>query len=307
MNVRDNLLTALVREVLGPRNGPRETMPGSHDPRQEYITGVLEPRNARSQDERIEDQIDVVIEETSSDEDQDNQGYVAATGMFSPALDPRALPRSIGLTFTVEGKNGDPHIEICATWARYFKNSNGEFERKPMFFLSRAVNVARDNQSFTPETDVRLLVRSRLWNRGYRVSIFLVNERSIPDGQKPKTEDYLFQPQIRVHLSEGTRLVPVQLSSSSGELLKDEALEEDALALQYRHRTALARGHMCAAIWKEIDPEQSAAFERLAEAPFAWTDVEAVPDTERGKFTPADVRTELIPIYLIQSPEMGWE
>lgn len=306
MNVRDELLTSLVREVLGPRSGPHETLPADHDPRQEYITGVLEPRDARSQDERIEDQIDAVIEETSSDEDQDNQGYVAATGMFSPALDPRALPRSIGLTFTVEGKNGDPYIEICVTWARYSKNGNGEFERKPAFFLSGAVNVALDNQSFAPEPDVRLLVRSRLWNGGYRVSIFLVNERNIPDGQKPQTEDYLFQPQIRVHLRAGAYLAPVRLSSRSSELLKEEALEEDSLALQYRRRTALARGHMCAAIWKEIDPEQPAVFERPAEAPFVWTDVEIIPKEERGKFTPADVRTELIPVYLIQSPEMGW-
>lgn len=306
MNVRDELLTALVREVLGPRHGPRETLPADHDPRQEYITGVLEPRNARSQDERIEDQIDTLIEETSSDEDQDNQGYVAATGMFSPALDPRALPRSIGLTFTVEGNNGDPHIEICATWARYFNNSNGELERKPAFFLSHTVNVTQNDQSFTLETDVRLLVRSRVWNRGYRVSIFLVNDRNIPDGQKPETKDYLFQPQIRIHLLAGTRLTPVQVSTKSGELLKEESIEEDALTLQYRHRTALARGHMCAAIWKEIDPEQPATFERPVEAPFAWTDAEIVPDAERDKFTPADVRTELIPVYLIQPPEMGW-
>lgn len=55
MNIRDELLTALVREILGPRNGRYEILPQDEDPRQEYITGVLEPRNARSQDERIED------------------------------------------------------------------------------------------------------------------------------------------------------------------------------------------------------------------------------------------------------------
>ncbi len=112
MNVRDALLIALVKEVLGPRNGPQESLPEEDDPRQEYITGVLEPRNARSQDERVEDNVDEVIEETSSEEDQQAQGYVAATGIFSPALDPRALPRSIGLSFTLEAGSGDPTIEI---------------------------------------------------------------------------------------------------------------------------------------------------------------------------------------------------
>ena len=142
MNIRDELLTALVRETLGPRNGPKEILPAENDPRQEYITGVLEPRNARTQDDRIEDQVDSVIEETSSDEDQDNQGYVAATGMFSPALDPRALPRSIGLSFTLEAEQGEPSIEICATWARYLQNADEDYERQPCSYLTGKVNAA---------------------------------------------------------------------------------------------------------------------------------------------------------------------
>ncbi|WP_298818807.1 hypothetical protein [Chloroflexus sp.] len=72
MNVRDELLTALVREVLGPRDGCYETLPADHDPRQEYITGVLEPRNARTQDDRIEDQ--------SSAEVNDGTLMIAAMG-----------------------------------------------------------------------------------------------------------------------------------------------------------------------------------------------------------------------------------
>jgi hypothetical protein len=62
----------------------------------------------------------------------------------------RALPRSIGLTFTVKAQNGDPQAEICVTWARYFRKSNGDFHRKPAFFLSGAISVAQDSQSFLP-------------------------------------------------------------------------------------------------------------------------------------------------------------
>jgi hypothetical protein len=308
MNIRNELLTALVREILGPRDGPNEILPYDHDPRQEYITGVLEPLNARTQDDRIEDQVDAVIEETSSDEDQDTQGYVAATGMFSPALDPRALPRSIGLSFTVEAEQGDPYLEICATWARYIRNANEDFERHPRFYLTGRVSVTQDGQNFWPEPDVRLLVRSRSLNGGYRISIFLVNERKIAQETRPQTEDYLFQPQIRVHLVEGTHLVPVQVSGTTSDLLEDEFGEEEALALQYLHRTALARGHMCAAVWKAIDPEApaDADFERPTGAPFVWVDAESVPEEERAKFSPADVRTELVPVYLIQSPEITW-
>lgn len=309
MNVRDDLLTALVCEVLGPRKGAREILPDGQDPRQEYITGVLEPRNARSQDERIEDMVDVVIEETSSDEDQDTQGYVAATGIFSPALDPRALPRSIGLSLTVAANDENPQIEICFTWARYRKNERGCFERVPQAFLTGKISVIHDELTFRSESDVdvRFLIRSKQVEQGYRVSIFLINERTVQDEQRPKSEDYIFQPQIRVHLLEGTHLLPIHVVRSTSPLLEDENLEEDSLALQYQHRTALARGHMCGAIWKDIDPEQPySCSERPDLAPFIWTDMEAVESAERSKFSLADARTEFIPIYLIQSPDITW-
>lgn len=78
MPTRNDMLIALYREVIGPRNGPNEILPEEQDPRTEYITGVLEPVTASSTDERIEDNIDEIIEETSSEEDQDSQGYVAS-------------------------------------------------------------------------------------------------------------------------------------------------------------------------------------------------------------------------------------
>lgn len=309
MNVRDALLIALVKEVLGPRDGPRESLPEEDDPRQEYITGVLEPRNARSQEARIEDNVDEVIEETSSEEDQQAQGYVAATGIFSPALDPRALPRSIGVSFTLEAESGDPTIEICATWARYHPNLDHHWQREPACYLSGRVNASQDQQSFNPEPDVRLQVRSRPVSGGYRVSIFLVNERQVADDQRPQTWDYLFQPQIRVHLGAQTRLVPVMAGGENlpGGALEAEIAEEQSLAMQYRERTALARGHMCAAIWHDIDPERPLeGTEHPVEAPYAWTDADSVPEAERSRFSPADVRTELIPLYLVQSPGVEW-
>lgn len=43
MSERDQILISLVKEVLGPRNGPTEVLPEERDPRSEFITGVLEP------------------------------------------------------------------------------------------------------------------------------------------------------------------------------------------------------------------------------------------------------------------------
>lgn len=75
----------------------------------------------------------------------------------------------------------------------------------------------------------------------------------------------------------------------------------------YRERTALARGHLCGATWKAIDPERShGAIASPDEAPFAWTDAEAVPASERARFSAADVRTEMVPCYPIEAPQMDW-
>ncbi|RMD63653.1 hypothetical protein D6833_05395, partial [Candidatus Parcubacteria bacterium] len=130
MNVRNEMVVALVKEVLGPRGGPHEVLPEEQDPFSEYITGVLQPPVQKTDqlglDERIEDAVDDLIEETSSEEDQYSEGYAALPGIFTPALDPRALAHSIGVSFTVEAEAEHlPTIAFCATWARYQEKAAG--------------------------------------------------------------------------------------------------------------------------------------------------------------------------------------
>jgi len=307
---RDHILIALVKEVLGPRDGPYEILPENQDPRDEYITGVLAPARARRPPDDIDADIDQVIEEASSEEDQDTQSYVVVSGVFSPALDPKALPRSIGLSFTVEATEGPPQIEVCATWARYQPHQQG-WQRQPVAFLTGPVRVDKD-QAWEAAEDVSLQLRSRpLSDGGWRVSLFLVNVTEVVGRRRPDTGDHLFQPQIRVHCCTGTALVPVWTAGASS--LTDTnpgslAAEDASLALLYRERAALARGHLCGATWKAIDPERPhPTLSSPDEAPFAWTDAVAVPEPERAKFSPADVRTELVPCYPIEAPRMDWD
>ncbi len=75
----------------------------------------------------------------------------------------------------------------------------------------------------------------------------------------------------------------------------------------YRKRTALARGHLCGATWKEIDPERPHLdLETPDAAPFVWTDRFLLSAGEQSLFSPADVRTELLPCYPIEAPETAW-
>lgn len=311
MTERDQMLIALVKEVLGPRDGLNELMPNEpeeQDPRSEYITGVLEPEKASSMEERIEDDVEEIIEETSSEEDQDTQGYVSSPGVFSPALDPKALPRSIGISFTIATEQDHPQIEICATWARYYQESNG-WRRHPLSYLSGALAADQDYSNLPAGHGVRMYLRSRpLSAGGWRISLFLVNVTEVAEGERPETGSYIFQPQIRVHICDGTVLVPVQMAGNNAVQGPDDVNQQEdlSLALLYHHRTAMARGHMCGVIWKDIDPERPFENYHPTDAPYRWTDAECVSEPERAKFSPADVRTELVPVYLVQTPEMTW-
>lgn len=310
MAERNDLLIALVKEVLGPRNGPHEILPEEDDPRTEYITGVLAPAESTRQPDAIEEDIDEVIEETSSEEDQDTQGYVGTPGVFSPALDPKALPRSIGISFTIAASGGHPEADICATWARYYLTQNG-WQREPASFLTGPIQMDEPTFSWNAEPGVRLHLRSRPVQGGWRVSAYLVNVTQA-SGEYPGTSDFIFQPQIRISCCSGSELVPVRTHNDYQAGVadaEDEGADEDlSLSLLYRSRSAMARGHMCGVTWRAIDPERPYANgPSPAFAPFYWTDQDAVPVNLRSRYSPADARTELVPSYPIQTPAMDWD
>jgi len=310
MSERDHIIIALVKEVLGPRGGPYEILPENQAPRDEYITGMLAPARAPRPPDEIDADIDEVIEETSNEEDQDTRGYMVVPGVFSPALDPKALPRSIGLSFTVEANDGPPQIEVCATWAHYQPHQQG-WQRQPAAFLTGPLRADQD-RVWPAAEGVSLQLHSRpLSNGSWRVSLFLVNVTEVREDGSPATSDHIFQPQIRVHCCPATSLVPVW-TTGAGNLTDATpgslAAEDASLALLYSERTALARGHLCGATWKTIDPERPhPTLSPPNEAPFAWTDAAVVPELERAKFSPADVRTELVPCYPVEAPRMDWD
>ena len=307
-------MTALVEEVLGPRDGPNEILPSDQEPQGEYITGVLAPASASRRSADIESEADEAAQETGSpdpQEDQDAGSSAVTTGMFSPALDPKALPRSIGISFTLRSAERVPELEVCCTWARYREHRDG-WERQPAAFLTGPID-ATQNRRWNAAEGVLLHLRSRAVPGGtWRVSLFLVNttEQVEPEA-RPSVSEHIFQPQIRVSCNAGTELIPVR--QTSPEVQPDgessaPASEEASLDLVYSDRFALARGHLCGAVWEEIDPERPHVdIPAPGQAPFSWTDAEQVVEAERSRFSPADARTELVPCYPIDAPQMSWD
>jgi hypothetical protein len=308
---RDVLLCELVAEILGPRGGVREVLKApphragdSVNPLDEYLTGVLAPREALSTE--IDSADNLLGEEDEAADDSSDVGVPAVPpGVTpttdpgrSPSLDPRSRPCSIGLSVIVRGAN--PKIEICATWAWYARAGANSWQREPRSSVFSADCTSSQRWEVTNSGDDRKIaiqLRSGRAGDAWRLSLFLINETSTSDSGP---EHHVYQPQIRICVCEGTRLVPLDDDASG----QDDP-EAATLALLYSERRAFARGHLCAAVWKDVDPEREFGADRRLAPPFAWLDGSLLAPAIRERFSPADARTELVPAYLITAPELS--
>jgi len=324
MSVRTELALELRREILGPRYGYAESLVPPEDPRNDYITGVLIPREASDDSAKeIEDEAETLG--TGTDEYQDDDTDEDIPVAASPVLDPKSLPRSLGISFIV-ASDGEPVVEICATWARYALEKDPQtrqeyFSRVPQGYVTPdLINASISPQSVATVDQVRISLRSMRLSgheRLYKVSVYLVNETSLPvDSETGKrsgrveTHHLIFQPQIRVNLGKGTTLCPFD-SFQPAETAPEPgsiAEEDESLALIYRDQQAYARGHLCGAVWRDIDPERPCNSGQ--ENPLTWIDRHLI-QTRYGepfalKFSLPDCRTEYLPCYPVQAPDIDW-
>ncbi len=198
-------------------------------------------------------------------------------------------------------------------------------------------------------------IKKSAGERIFRISVYFINERKkikkekedkdVQGDKKERSkgkyvEGYIFQPQIRIKLNDRTKSVPYEFDF-------DEKINEDIewgtdeyerfnIKMLYRDKRPYGRGHMCSAIWKEVDPErtciktlndlknvfkddipelwQSTELEDVYKreidkhlSPFWWLDGEVINDDSIfKKFSVADIRTEYLPIYPINAPTFDW-
>lgn len=298
MAERDLLVMALRSEVLGPRGGAWELLGADEDPLDEYITGVLAPRTSDALELDAEDE--ATGEEDAEADDQTDPGDPASLGLTVPALDPRTRPASVGLSFTVEAAQL-PTVDVCCTWARYETESGGWLRSPRVAVLAGIACVpAPAPIDLSSDPDVKLVVRARpaLGGGRFRISLFLVNATPCGVHERPTTIKHVFQPQIRVLCCEGVHVVP------SDEPPATDDVEEADLSFLYRHRRSMARGHLCSATWRSLDPERP--IPNSSASPFGWSDVTLLSQHDQQRFTAPDVRTEYTPFVEVMAPTRTW-
>lgn len=305
MPERDQLLVSLVKEVLGPRRGPQEVLRPDEDPLDEYITGVLAPFRAASVEQDAE--TDLVGEGDSGADDQADSGSDVGAPALDPAslpapsLDPRARPASLGISFVLSAA-ASPVVGVACTWARYSRGAGTAWARSPSGEYWPALDCsARGSHTSRSDAGVQLVVRSRQDGTRWHVTLFLVN-RTPSIGARATVEEHVFQPEIRIVASDGTQVLPIEEGAPGDET-------EDSVVLLYRDRLPMARGHLCGAIWKVVDPQRPYPQGGLPpEPPFAWVDGPVVfPPPVAQLFQWPDLRTEYVPSFPISAPLMHWQ
>ncbi|MBI1658865.1 MAG: helicase [Thaumarchaeota archaeon] len=303
--MREILLSDLVRHVLGPRDGCTEQI---EDPASEYITGMLAPA-----DEGTQDGDDAVSEECEGPQTGQDDQYEAAAGETypaAPALNPKSIPSTMGLSFFVDA--GDPRFEVCVSWARY-ERQGVRWVRRPfrkILKLDSGGNKSTPLQHGDPRDDGVLFHYSVDGGTGAggenRVSMFVENRMNPAGEKRERAGRYVFQPQIRVLCAGDTKIVPGFRTPAAG--------SGDATAdLIYKNRPFLAKGHLTSAVWREIDPERDTEIpagvdaEAAASPPFRWADGDALPEADRKRFSPPDVRTEYVPTCSVPAPALEWD
>lgn len=111
--VRDDLSGLLRRDLLGPWDGEDEVITGKVGPRDRYITGLLAPLDAGSENGQQPDDEDLDAGEFGDEAEDKPVAGVSSLTMF---------PSSMGVTFTVAA--GVDEVRVAASWGRYVKRSD---------------------------------------------------------------------------------------------------------------------------------------------------------------------------------------
>lgn len=284
-DVRDQLVGALRRELMGPWHPEDEADPSEEFPTARYIVGRLAPQDLK---------IDPVENDALPTGDADD-GETGEASFEAPQV-LGFMPSSMGLSFVLNDtcNKVDVHIE----WGQYLRaeeapehpkdeseESEGEWnaQQRSKFIwrreLRKGVVRALDVSKKGPVAEVKLnpktapvgvsvegLEDSDVCIQGVvyeihgqrAVSLFLVNQRQKGEqGDSEKDQQFLMQAQMEVRASDGSAAF---LAKDDIHLEQEGSEDPEAQVnnLLYRHSREFATGHGVAAEWDGLTPDGKA-------------------------------------------------
>lgn len=315
--IRTHLVKALYQNLLGPKSGPREII---EEPFLKYELGILNSsyslfdllQNENALDAEINPNIAEIKEETVESPKNENTLDLENNRQdVDTELNLKFGALSLGLSFVLEGKL--PKFKICLTWARYVQNLEfGKtpriFQRQPNFFVSGWVDANKEhpieelksnvNGSVVTHPGIFLHILTRKIDNydKWIIKIFLENKTPYILKKSQTETDRVFQPQIRVVVDDS------ELTDLDSDYLPKNKTEDGDDDLLYHNSRTKARGYLCAAVWRDVDPEQDMNGDI---GKISWPDSDIVPKEIQKAFTNPHVRTEYLPLYAILKPELS--
>lgn len=294
--MRKEFIKELIKEVYGPRNGVEEDI--GDDPWDEYLTGVIIPEKFKSNSAEGINDPDSEITKLGQDlNPEDNFTDDEIDANVPSELDPRLRTKSFGISFII--KANEPDFEICVTWGRYFRiekkdeKDNFSWKRKSYYEIPE---ISFDNtleeelkliELYKEENDGKILlyIKKTLFDEGkFHITATIVNDLDLNSEEKKfkPTSSCIFQPSIRINLKDEKQLPNF-----------GQVKQEDVLDFLYRKRPFKAQGHMCSALWHDID------YVDEFETNFLWPDgsFHFKDDSDVKNFIKPHLRTEFIPLY----------
>jgi hypothetical protein len=287
--MRKTMIEEVIKDVLGPRSGPEESIKG--DPYDEYITGVIipagwsPPRGMGTADPDSENvNTDIV---SSGEDDSDYERPVSS--------EPFIRPRSFGISFMAPFDAKE--IDVCVTWGRYTRSDDEKMWKRESHFCIKKFSLDEDNtrECIYSEDDgsitINVMVRENE-NRKKNVRVILVNELKVArNAYRPETASCIFQPSIRIN---------VEGCSETSDTPDDY---RDEMNFIYRNRKIDVMGIQCSAVSKSCE------YSHNLNEYILWPDglnlAEKFPEIEN--FRTPDFRTEFVPLYSIPMPSFDVE
>ena len=329
-SLRKYMVEELIKEIRGPRFGVNELI--SFDPWSEYLSSIVIPREWKSDsnDKSLENENIVEIDDGLSEDDSNDGNFI--TTYSSSTLDPQARIKSFGLSFFSDNPNPKLEIcatwgryykddgsekaykldgtkternDNSEYWKRYSFGEIFEIEIKDdeeddeTIFKERTeyeLNIIKTLKNYETEKEIRdrdsdgyVLIhirRRETKDNLYVFSVFMLNDLNFSSNKKttPNIESCIFQPSIRINCDEK------DLKSKHIEMINDSEKELDLL---YQNKPTKAIGHMCSAIWEEIDYVKKINMDQL------WPDykIRLKKNEKYGNFCNPKLRTEFVPLY----------
>ena len=335
--MRKKIIEELMKEVKGPRYGANETI--SFNPWDEYLSGIVIPQSWRNnfEDGKTPDNENIIeIDEGISEDSSMDEEII--NNFTSHELDPSSFIKSFGVSFTLdnpnptfnicatwgryfENKNAEHAFDLTGTridtrnediiWERFsfgeiieidindakiYDESIEKYDKKKneLILIKKLTNCESEKEiNESDDGFVKIYIkRLKVSDELYTYSIYLINDLKYVQ----KKEDYhadvekcLFQPSLRINSNKEIKSPKIEMINES----------EEELEFLYKDKPMIASGHMCSAVWKDIDFMDKINTEQL------WPDYEIrLKNNEKYKeFLNPDIRTEFTPLYPVTLPK----